>query len=65
MRSLFSTTFCNSYGQYTCAADTCSSSNTANLAAQGFRRGEDYWRRKGATIHSVLVLYVSFMDSAQ
>ena len=22
MRSLFSTTFCNSYGQYTCAADT-------------------------------------------
>ena len=25
MRSLCSTTFCNSYGQYTCAADTCSS----------------------------------------
>ena len=31
MRSLFSTTFCNSYGQYTCAADTCSSFHFVSL----------------------------------
>ena len=29
--SLFSTTFCNSYGQYTCAADTCSSFHFVSL----------------------------------
>ena len=31
--SLFSTTFCNSYGQYTCAADTCSSFHFLSTSA--------------------------------